>query len=212
MRYDARVRVHAGLLASLLGGCCLGGSPPQPPAPAFPPPSSPEQPIGSPRFCPGDDLTHVPLATSSFVSTLPLDAARGELESRNEICGDTWCEGSFEWYAYDVRSDAARSELTLRTYSVQHADVADVSDVVVRGPHYVGRVLAQHVVPTCTTPCLGFETPPRWAPCLVLDVRCEVDLPAPLDPSADMTWEDVVIACGGALETTIRGRVPEEFD
>ncbi|MFO0682351.1 MAG: hypothetical protein U0234_09885 [Sandaracinus sp.] len=200
--------------ALALGGCCLGASAPTAPAaPSLhPPPASPEQPVGSPGFCPGDDLTHVPLATSDFVSTLPLAVARQELDARNSICGDTWCEGSFEWYAYDLRSDGSRSELTQRTYSFQRGTVADVSTIEVRGPHYVGRVLGQHVVPSCTTPCLGFAVPPRWAPCLALDLRCELDLPAPAGPGVeDLPWEEAMIACGIALESAIRARVPEQF-
>jgi hypothetical protein len=199
-------------LASVLAGCCVlpsssTGGPSPPPGARRPPPSRPEEPIGSPGFCPGDDRTGVPLATSTFASTLDLATARAALDARNEICGDTWCEGSFEWFAYDLRGDAMRSEMTLRTYSYQEPPTADVSSIVVTGPQYVGRVLARHDVPACTTPCGGFAEPPLWAPCMVLDVRCELELPA----SDDMAWEEALIACGGALEMAVRERVPESF-
>lgn len=196
----------------VLGGCCMDASSAPAASPLHPPPASPRDPVGSPGFCPGDDLTNVPLETSDFVSTLPFSVARRELDARNSICRDTWCEGSFEWYAYDLRSDGSRSELTQRTYSFQRGTVADVRTIEVRGPHYVGRVLGQHVVPSCTTPCLGFAVPPRRAPCLALDLRCDLDMPAPRSAvTEDLPWEEAMIACGIALESAIRARIPEEF-
>jgi hypothetical protein len=42
---------------------------------------------------------------------------------------------------------------------------------------------------------------------MVLDLRCEVAAPA----TDDIAWEEIVVACGIALETAIRERVPEYF-
>lgn len=203
--------------ALALSGCCIlppaptpapGLGPSATPTAPLPPPSSPEEPVRSP-YCRVDDTTGVPLATSAFVSTIPLEAARGALDARNEICGDTWCEGSFEWYAYDLRGDGSRSELTLRTYSYQEEPVADVSSIVVSGPSFTGRVLGQHVVPSCSSACAAWY---RQAPCLVLDVRCELGLPWRDETFDDaMPWEEAAIACGIALESAIRARVPEQF-
>jgi hypothetical protein len=195
----------------------LGGTPQSaavtaaaPTAPVTQAPSaagSAASPIGSPRFCPGDDRTGLPLATSTFSSRLPVDDARGELEGTNGICGDTWCEGSFEWFFYDLRGDNDKSEITMRVYDEhQGPKDADATKVVVRGPGYVGRVLAQKVVPSCTTPCKGFKTPPRWEPCLTLDLRC--DLASPWSSGSE-AWSKIFIDCGIALERAIREIHPE---
>lgn len=129
------------------------------------------------------------------------------VDTWNELCGDTACEGSFEWYAYDLRGDEERSEMTLRTYSSQEEPVADVTAIVVSGNHFTGRVLAQRMVPTCTSPCAGFREEPRWAPCMVLDLRCELGLPVSTEPA----WNQAHVECGIALEGAIRARVPEYF-
>jgi hypothetical protein len=168
--------------------------------------SDPQPPVGSPGFCPGDDKTGVALAKGSMPSELPILDARRNLDDRNSICGDSWCEGSFEWYFYDVRTQGQRSELTLRTYSTLRVKNADVTSVLVSGPQFVGRVLSQHVVPSCTSPCQGFKSPPRWAPCLVLDLRCSLALSSTGDAER---WERVLIDCGLALESAVRKRIPE---
>jgi hypothetical protein len=174
-------------------------SPTTPPAPAAPASGTP--PIGSPKFCPGDDATGMPLATSPFVSQLPIADARFELEGMNEICGDTWCEGGFEWFFYDLRGDKDKSEITMRVYDDHKGSKGDATKVVVQGPGYVGRVLAQKVVSSCTTPCEGFTTPPRYEPCLTLDLRCELTTP----------WSRAsqAIDCGLALEDAVRAIHPE---
>jgi hypothetical protein len=206
----SRTGTVVGMLGQLVAGCCLlPGTRPEPStAPALTaPPSSPELPIGSPEFCPGDDRSGVPLATSTFRSTLDLRDARETLHAWNELCGDTACEGSFEWYAYDLRGDAERSELTLRTYSSQEEPVADVTSITVSGNGFTGRVLGQRMVPSCTSPCAGFDAQPRWAPCMVLDLRCEIAWPA----SVEAPWNRAHVECGIALEQAIRARVPEFF-
>ena len=174
---------------------------------AEPGPGSP--PLGSPDFCPGDDGTAIPLASSSFASELAAGALRGELEATNSICGDTWCEGSFEWFFYDLRSGGGRSEITMRAYAVHRSpEGADARKVVVETDRYVERVLSQHVVPSCTTPCRGWKTPPRWEPCLVLDLRCELAEPWTA-PEIGRSWEKAFIDCGIALETAVRKIHPE---
>lgn len=173
--------------------------------PAAPPPAD-SSPAGSPRFCPGDDASGVPLVKSTSPSSIDLATARRALDERNELCGDTWCEGSFEWFFYDLRGTAKRSELTMRAYTMPSRSPApDVSHVTVTGAHFTGRVLGQHEVRRCTSPCKGFATPPDWTPCLVLDLRCALDVPA----SASMDFEQPLIDCGIALETAVRALIPE---
>ncbi len=123
----------------------------------------------------------------------------------NELCGDTACEGSFEWYAYILRGDAGLSEITLRTYSSQREPVADVTDIEVSGTHFAGRVLGQQMVASCASPCGGDDVQPRWSPCMVLDLRCEIALPV----STELAWNQAQVECGIALEHAIRSRVPE---
>lgn len=187
---------RAALVLAVLAGCTKDQ-----PAPAAVP-----SPAGSPGFCAGDDASGVPLVTSASPSTIDLATARRALDDRNALCGDTWCEGSFEWFFYDLRGTAKRSELTMRAYTVPSlAPVPDVSKVTVTGQHFTGRVLGQHEVARCTSPCRGFATPPDWTPCLVLDLRCELDVPA----SAEMDFEQPLIDCGLALESAVRAVVPE---
>jgi len=140
------------------------------------------------------------------VSDLDPKVARASLDARNELCGDTWCEGSFEWFAYDLRSDRTRSELTLRAYTTVAEPVADVSTIVVTGVGYTGRVLGQHLVPSCSGPC-GLPDQMTWSPCELLDVRCEITRPH----TEDLDWEKPLIECGIALQHAIRERIPESY-
>ena len=132
-------------------------------APAADDASVSEAPIGSPGFCPGNDQTGVELAPASMPSQLDPAAARRMLDIQNSICGDTWCEGSFEYYFYDFRSWEQRSEVTMRTYSTLEDGMPDVSGVEVSGPQFVGQVLSQYVVPFCTSPCKGCPPHPNGA-------------------------------------------------
>ena len=50
--------------------------------------------------------------------------------------------------------------------------------------------------------------PPRWEPCLVLDVRCELAEPW-TPPDMNRSWDKSFIDCGIALETAIRAIHPE---
>jgi hypothetical protein len=142
-----------------------------------------------------------------------LAAARARLDDWNEWCPDTWCEGSFQWFAYDLRGDATRSEVTMRTYSRQRAAVPDLSAVDVSGHGFRAHVLAQHVVTSCVVPCLPamerYEIP---APCLVLDVRFELDLPVSAEFTPTAGWDATLIDAGIALEQALRMRVPEDLD
>lgn len=179
-------------LLAVLATACVS------PASADPPP------IGAPRTCPHDDGSGVPLARSSTRSTLPESTARAELESENDLCPDTACEGSFEWYYYDLRSADRRSELTMRVYTwAPPGGIGDASHVTVRGEGFQGRVLGQHRARQCRSPC-GGET---YRGCLTLDLRCTIDRPY----QRDMTWSRPAIACGIALERAIRERIPEYF-
>jgi hypothetical protein len=149
----------------------------------------------------------VPLQGSPTPSEIPVADARRELDARNSICGDTWCEGSFEWYVYDLRSAKGSSEMTMRTYSTpQVKPVADVKGLEVKGTGFTGRVLDQHEVPSCTTPCQGFATPPEWAPGLVLDLRCVLGATY---GEGTMDGESRMVECGIRLEAAIRERIPE---
>lgn len=165
--------------------------------------------VGSPKYCNVDDRTKIPLATSTFVSELAPAEAQAHLEGENELCGDTRCEGSFEWFLYDLRSDAHRSELTMRVYArFVSPKGATARTVVVRGDRFVGRVLREAILPSCTTACGGFAEPPLWKPCLVLDLRCEIERPW---KQYNRDWQSDEIACGIALESAIRNVHPE-FD
>lgn len=149
----------------------------------------------------------MPLQKSAFASTLDPAEARHELDGTNEICGDTWCEGSFEWFFYDLRSDSTKSEITMRVYaSSRSAPAADARSVVVKGDSFEGRVLAQKTLASCTTACGGFKTPPLYKPCLVLDLRCEIAVPW---SDASDAWQKAFIACGGELESKVREIHPE---
>lgn len=189
-------------------------SPPMSPGPTPPaqaPPPSGERPVGAPKHCPGDDGTGAPLVPGSFPSTIALDDARRELEGTNEICGDTWCEGSFEWFFYDLRSAPGKTEMTMRAYARNLSPKgATAAKVVVRGPRYTGRVVGEHLVASCTTPCEGFSEKPRWSPCLALDLRCELEAAwRPNDGSGLSPWEKAFIDCGIALERAVRAIHPE---
>ena len=167
--------------------------------------------MGAPKHCPGDDGIGAPLVPGSFPSTVAPDDARRELEGTNEICGDTWCEGSFEWFFYDLRSAPGKTELTMRAYARDLSPkAATAANVVVRGPRFVGRVVGEHRVASCTTPCEGFSEKPRWSPCLALDLRCELeDAWRPNDGSGLSPWEKTFIDCGLALERAVREIHPE---
>jgi len=209
LRRLLRVTPIPGLLGHLVASCCLGppGGSPTPPWVDTPPQGPEEPPGGSPGPCHGNDRSGVPWATSTLPSTLDARTARETLELWNDLCGDTACEGSFEWYAYLLRGEAGRSEITFRTYSSQEEPVADVTDIEVSGARFAGRGIGQRMGPSCGSPCGGDDEQPRAGPCMVLDVGCAIALPV----STEMAWNQAQVECGIALEEAVRARVPEYF-
>lgn len=181
-----------------------------------PPPPSPTAPLAvadptdAGTGCARDDSTHTPLPKSTLPDVLDPAHALGELRALNELCGDTWCEGSFEYYFHGLRCDAASAtcDLDMRLYT--HLPVPPAANVVGLArtdPHFRGVVLGQKQHARCTPPCWGKgEIDP---PCETFDVRCTIStrgLHAEID---DNDWMTRVSECISAMEPAIRARVPE---
>lgn len=128
-----------------------------------------------------------------------------ELQSLNELCGDTWCEGSFDLYFHGISCAGRTCTLAMRWYG--HTRVApppDVSTIDVRGSGYHGWVTGVGTFAKCTPPCWSKGD---LAPCSTFDVGCEVDAP-PGKPAGEVS-DAALSACIDALEKAIRARAPE---
>jgi hypothetical protein len=169
--------------------------------------------------CLRDDLTERPYPKSRLASDVDPRATGHGLDAFNDLCGDVWCEGSFEILFQDLAcsSKAKRCDLDLRFYtSVAVPPAGDITKVEAHGPGWRGYVVGQAEVDRCSPPCMAGDSLVK-PPCGVFDLRCEIDPPS--DPpravqnyepfAMDSGWYSRVSACIHGLEDGIRAIVPE---
>jgi hypothetical protein len=126
-----------------------------------------------------------------------MSGAATELLALNRLCADSWCEGHNELFFHDLRcaDDGSICHLGIRFYSAFDSDVVPDAGIT-PNVAFRGAVLGHTVAPRCLVPCTK-ET--VFAPCNVVDVRCE--LPGPYD--ASMRAKDID-ACIVAVEDRLR--------
>jgi hypothetical protein len=165
----------------------------------------PPRPPPAPSMCARYDLTGEPYPPPPALP--PLVDEKKELDSLNSLCGDTWCEGSFEFYFFHLGCGGGRCALDMRLYThVPVTPMPDVSTLERHGWDWDARVLSQKQPSRCAPPC--------WAkdeiepPCGMFDVRCEIDVPDGGGVSTQ-DFTNRLLACIAAIEEGIRAQVPE---
>jgi hypothetical protein len=194
------------LLVLLLAACTKTQEEPPPPPP------QPKPIPGKPAPVPVDDCgieekTGKGLPKSTLENTLSQAISDGELATLNELCGDTWCEGSFEYYFHGLRCDAKQNlcHLDVRMYDRQRTK-KKVQGLKMTGKGFTARVLAQTPRDCCTHPGISDNI----EPCTTYDARCEIKTKV-VKGEEELPWAfaDSLSKCLNALEDGIRKIVPE---
>jgi len=184
------------------------GPAPAEPAPA-PPTAEPAPTPATPRLkrkdCGKQELTGRGLPRSPMKNTLSADRTRGTLDSLNDLCGDVWCEGSFEWYFHGLTCDGKKKlcHLDVRMY---HAGKTErkVEALKRKGKAFAAEVLAQSARECCTHPGITNNI----APCTVFDARCALTTGLGQTEFPERFHETLTL-CLNALEDGVREIVPE---
>jgi len=149
--------------------------------------------------CSLDDGSGRPLPKSDLPDALDATVAAKELRGLNSICGDTWCEGRFEFHFHDLRCDPASSTCHVGMRIYPDNPIGDgAATVNVTGPKLRARVIGHAEVPRCVPPCQKGA----FAPCEFFDARCELQVPKGA-PDFGGSWFDAVSDCVTALEKGI---------
>jgi hypothetical protein len=131
--------------------------------------------------CYRDDATGRKLVTSDLVSDLDQATAIEFIADQNDLCGDTFCEGDYDFYFHDVRcSTSARTcHVSMRLYGGDKAGLPPgVASIDVRDGPVRGRVVGHDEQRSCKPACM--ETG-EFSPCSIVDVVCELDVTPPFE-------------------------------
>jgi hypothetical protein len=158
--------------------------------------------------CFRDDATGRKLVTSDIASDLDPTTAIAFLAEQNELCGDTYCEGDYDFFFHDVRCSASgRScQVSMRLYGDDKTSSADAGSVDVRDGHVRGRVVGYASERSCRPACMEVGD---FSPCSVIDVVCEIDTTPPFEIMMSGTKDDLsanVGRCIRAVESALDAR------
>ena len=195
--------MHRYLVILLFLAACT--KTPEEPAPA-PPPPPPPKPAPADN-CGLEEKTGKGLQKSTLENTLSQAIADGELETLNELCGDVWCEGSFEYFFHGLRCDAKQNlcHLDVRMYDRQRTK-KKVQGLKKSGKGFTARVLAQTPRDCCTHPGISDNI----EPCTTYDARCEIKTKVVKgEEELPRAFADSLAKCLNTLEDEIRKIVPE---
>lgn len=175
----------------------------------------PNAPLGKAKrtTCLRDDLSRIPYPTSPFSGDIDPAATGAAVDHFNDLCGDVWCEGSFEIAFVDLACDTKRKtcDLEMRFYTTLRVQpVGDATKVAASGTGWNGQVLAQSQVEHCYPP--GVKIGLEWRrPCGVIDVRCELWPKNGVQHAKfpDDDFHDLTSECIKAIEKNIRAVIPE---
>jgi hypothetical protein len=157
--------------------------------------------------CFRDDGTGRKLVTSDLVSDLDQATAIAFIADQNDICGDTYCEGDYDFYFHDVRcSTSARScHVSMRLYGSDKAGLPpSVTSIDVRDGPVRGRVVGHDEQRACKPACM--ETG-EFSPCSIVDVICELDVTRPYEITSlenNLNLGRCVRAVEGALRDSVK--------
>ncbi len=109
----------------LLGGCCRGKSSDQPPAVEAPAPASmaaqPGEPAPAPEAPPAAEAGKTQEAPAAEgASVYKAEDLKGRLSDLNDLCGDTWCEGEYD-YTFTGLACEKKNRCVL-SFTAKHAD------------------------------------------------------------------------------------------
>lgn len=130
--------------------------------------------------CFRDDATGRTLVTSRLVSDLDPATAIAFVSSTNRMCGDTYCEGDYDFFFHDVRCSAtARScHVSMRLYGRKAPLSASVASIDVRDGPVRGRVVGYEHTSSCKPSCMNGG---ELSPCSTIDVICEIATSPPFE-------------------------------
>ena len=197
-------RLNIFLLLVLLAACTkIPEEPPPKPRPKPKPiPGKTAEPLD---WCGIEEKTGKGLPKSSLTNTLSEERARTELGGFNELCGDVWCEGSFEYFFHGLRCDEKKKlcHLDVRMYDRQKTE-KKVEGLKKTGKGFTAHVLFQKSRRCCTHPGIS----DKIMPCTTYDARCELETKVGKE-EFPMAFHDSMSNCIRALEDEIRKIVPE---
>ena len=190
------------IILLVLAGCTKAPEEPAPPPPK--PEAKPEKPAPV-DDCGIEEKTGKGLPKSTLPNTLSQALSDGELMTLNELCGDVWCEGSFEYYFHGLRCDAKKKlcHLDVRMYDRQRTK-KKVQGLKKTGKGFVAHVLTQTPRDCCTHPGITDNI----EPCTTYDARCELKTKLGKDQFPE-AFHNTLSRCLNALEDGIRKIVPE---
>jgi hypothetical protein len=192
------------LLAFFLTDCTKTPEepPPEPPPKPKPIPGKTAEPFDR---CGIEEKTGKGLPKSTLTNTLSEERSKSELDGFNELCGDVWCEGSFEYFFHGLRCDAKKKlcHLDVRMYDRQKTE-KKVEGLKKIGKGFTAHVLFQKSRRCCTHPGIS----DKILPCTTYDARCELKTNVGKD-EFPMSFHDTMSNCIRALEDGIRKIVPE---
>jgi hypothetical protein len=195
---------HYLVILLLLAGCTRTPEepPPEPPPKPKPIPGKTAEPLDR---CGIEEKTGKGLSKSTLPSTISDERAKSELDGFNELCGDVWCEGSFEYFFHGLRCDAKKKlcHLDVRMYDRQRTK-KKVEGLKKTGKGFVAHVLFQKPRNCCTHPGIRDNI----EPCTTYDARCELKTKVGKE-EFPMAFHDTMSNCIRALEDGIREAVPE---
>ncbi len=156
--------------------------------------------------CKSDSVEQMP--SSQFNNTLPRKDVAEHLRTLNDLCGDSWCEGSFEYFFYKLGCDvtAGTCVLEFRMYDGQKTNKS-LLKTKWSGRDFKAEVKAQNSRDCCSHPGITDAI----VPCIHFDVRCELAvLPFGSDRKTEnQRWLPAVSNCIRTLESGIRKSIPE---
>lgn len=190
------------LILLVLAGCTKAPEEPAPPPPK--PEAKPEAPKPK-KNCGIEEETGKGLPKSTLPNTLSPERAKSELDGLNELCGDVWCEGSFEYFFHGLRCNAKKKlcHLDVRMYDRQRTK-KKVQGLKKSGKGFTARVLVQTPRDCCTHPGIADNI----EPCTTYDARCELKATIGKEEYSE-AFHNTLSKCLNALEDGIRKIVPE---
>lgn len=170
-----------------------------------------------------DDRTGFPYPASPFAGDVDLDVMGAAVDSLNDRCLGSWCDGSYEIAFLDLACDSKKEicDLELRFYAtVRGEPMSRVIGVHGEGPWWRGKVLEQRSPARCAPARLKGRELDR--PCAIMDVRCELLPNERIDPSAfarraretgvalPADWHALISRCIDSMRRSVREFAPPE--
>ena len=175
-----------------------------PPAPAPPDAAPAVDPAERKRECSPEE-TSGDLPRSTLRNTLSEARVEEVLAAINDVCGDTWCEGHFDYYFHGLRCDTGkrRCDIDVRMYDAERTET-EVEPFVRRGKRFTARVLAQAPRECCGHPGITDTI----EGCTSYDARCELQITLG-SGEYPQVLHDTLTACLNTLSDELWDRLNE---